>query len=135
MDRQAAIDLIIDHFEHPRHYGLLDDATFQAEGTNTGCGDVVRISARVGAEGRLEALTFEGEGCTISQAAASVLTELAAGRTLGEVLAMGEDELAEAMGGEVVRSRLPCVSLALRVLQSGIRAHLNGDGTAPDGAE
>jgi len=64
-----------------------------------------------------------------------VLTELAAGRTLGEVLAMGEDELAEAMGGEVVRSRLPCVSLALRVLQSGIRAHLNGDGTAPDGAE
>lgn len=135
MDRQAAIDLIIDHFEHPRHYGVLDNATFDAEGKNSGCGDVVRITARVGDNDRLEVVAFEGEGCTISQAAASVLTDLAAGRTLDEVLAMGENELAEAMGGEVVRGRLPCVSLALRVLQSGVQAYLDDDQAVPDGAE
>ena len=126
MDRQAAIDLILDHYEHPRRYGALDAPTFTGEGVNAGCGDVVRIAVRLGADERIEDIAFEGEGCTISQAAASLLMELAPGQTLDAVLALGERDLAEALGGEVVAARLPCVSLALRVLEAGAEAYRAG---------
>lgn len=121
MDRQAAIDQILDHYENPRHYGTVAQPTLAEEGINPGCGDVVRISARLGADERIAEIAFEGEGCTISQAAASMLTEMVLGQTLDDVLAMDEDVLARQMGGEIVATRLPCVSLSLRVLQAGAR--------------
>lgn len=128
MDRQAAIDLILDHYEHPRHYGTLDDPTFSAEGVNSGCGDVIRLSVRLDAADRITAIAFEGDGCTFSQAGASVLTELAHGRPLDDLLAMDESALAEAMGREIVQARLPCASLGLRVLKSGAQTYLENGG-------
>ena len=121
MDRQAAIDQILDHYENPRHYGTLEQPSFTEEGVNPGCGDVVRISARLDGDQRITEIAFEGEGCTISQAAASMLMEMVLGRTLDEVLVMDADELAARMGREVVATRLPCVTLGLRVLQTGAR--------------
>jgi nitrogen fixation NifU-like protein len=128
VDRQAAIDLILDHYENPRHYGALDAPTFIAEGANAGCGDVIRIFVRLDGQNRVAAIAFEGEGCTFSQAGASVLTDLAHGRPLDDLLAMGESDLAEAMGREIVQARLPCVSLGLRVLKSGARTYLENGG-------
>jgi nitrogen fixation NifU-like protein len=118
LDRQTAIDLILDHYEHPRHYGPLPNATFSGEGVNPGCGDVVHLHVRLDSGGRIEAITFEGQGCTISQAAASLLTELVIGQPLSEAMQMEERTLAEALGYEVVAARMLCVSLGLRVLQS-----------------
>jgi nitrogen fixation NifU-like protein len=128
VDRQAAIDLILDHYEHPRHYGALDAPTFTAEGVNAGCGDVIRIFVRLDAADRVAAIAFEGEGCTFSQAGASVLAEMAHGRSLDDLLAMDESALAGAMGREIVQARLPCVSLGLRVLKSGARTYLENGG-------
>jgi nitrogen fixation NifU-like protein len=123
VDRQSAIDTILDHYEHPRNYGTLDNPTFSGEGVNPGCGDRVRLTVRLDAEGRVEAIRFEGEGCTISQAAASLLTEQVLGRSLDDVLEMDETSLAAALGPEVVSSRLPCVALGLRVLQEAGHAY------------
>lgn len=125
MDRQASIDLLLDHYENPRHYGRLDEPTFTAEGVNPGCGDIVQFSVQLDDEERIIALTFEGEGCTISQAAASLLTEMALGHTLDHMLALEEDALADLIGHEIVVNRLPCASLALRVLQAGGQAYRN----------
>ncbi len=126
MNTQTAIDLILDHYEHPRRYGALDGPTFVEQGINPGCGDVVRLSVRVEG-GRIADIAFEGRGCTISLAAASLLTEMALGRTLDEALAMDDATLVDALGETVVASRLNCASLGLRVLQAGIRRHL-GEG-------
>ena len=85
MDRQAQIDFILDHYENPRHYGALADADASAQGVNPGCGDVVTIYLRADGDGRIEAMSFEGEGCTISQAGASIVTEMFTGKTLTDV--------------------------------------------------
>jgi nitrogen fixation NifU-like protein len=133
VDRQAAIDLILDHYENPRHYGALDSPTFAADGVNAGCGDVIRLTVRLDADDNVAAIAFEGEGCTFSQAGASVLAELAHGRPLDDLLAMDESALAEVMGCDVVKARLPCVSLGLRVLKSGAQSHRENGG-APESA-
>jgi nitrogen fixation NifU-like protein len=127
MDRQTALDLILDHYEHPRRWGPVEHPTFTGEGVNPGCGDVVRVYVRLDGRGCIADIGFEGEGCTISRAAASVLVEQAAGQPLAAALALDEEALAEALGGELVRQRLPCVSLGLRALREGARrAGLDG---------
>ena len=85
MDRQAQIDFILDHYENPRHYGPLADATVVQKGGNPGCGDIVTFYLKVDGDDRIEAISFEGEGCTISQAASSIVTEMFTGKTLAEV--------------------------------------------------
>ena len=125
LDRQTAIDTILDHYENPRHFGALEDATFSGEGVNPGCGDVVRLYVHLDAGNVIDGVGFEGHGCTISQAAASLLTERLLGMPLDEALALDESALADAMGREVVDSRMPCVSLGLRVLKVAGQGYRN----------
>ena len=126
MERQAAIDLILDHYENPRHYGTLAAPTFTGQGVNPGCGDVVRLSVRLDDAGRVADIAFEGQGCTISIAAASLLTEMVLGRTLDEALALDVSALSGALGEGLVTGRLACVSLGLRVLYEGSERYRNG---------
>ena len=120
MDRQEAIDQILDHYHHPRNRGALSAPTARGEGINPGCGDVVQMYVRVGSDGRIAAASFEGQGCTISQASASLMTELALGKTLDEILALDDEALIEMLGREVVLSRVRCATLPLDVLKQGI---------------
>ena len=121
MDRQAQVDFILDHYENPRHYGALADAGATARGVNPGCGDVVTIYLRADGDGRIEAISFEGDGCTISQAGASIVTEMFTGKTLTEV----EDETAEAilelLGRELVATRLKSAALGLNTVKEAAR--------------
>ncbi len=126
MERQAAIDLILDHYENPRHYGTLAVPTFTGQGTNPGCGDVVRLSVQLDAAGCVADIAFEGQGCTISMAAASLWTEMVLGRTLDEALALDVSALSGVLGEGLVAGRLTCVSLGLRVLQEGGKRYRNG---------
>jgi nitrogen fixation NifU-like protein len=125
LDRETAIDTILDHYENPRHPGALEDATFSGEGVNPGCGDVVRLYVHLSADNVIDGVGFEGHGCTISQAAASLLTEMVLGMPLDAALALDESALADALGREVVMSRMPCVSLGLRVLKAAGKDHRN----------
>jgi nitrogen fixation NifU-like protein len=131
MDRQESIDLILDHYHRPRNRRAMDDATFSAEGVNPGCGDVVRMSVRLGADGRIADVAFEGQGCTISQAAASILTGLALGHTLDEILDMDSEIMVDALGRDVVVSRARCATLPLDVLKEGIHTHRDGASRRP----
>ena len=120
MDRQAQIELILDHFEHPRRRGALAGADAWAEGVNPGCGDVVKLYLRVDARTGLVEVAFEGRGCTISQAAASYLSQLASEKTIEAIRSISQADLTDALGAEVVRQRTRCVTLSLDVLREAI---------------
>jgi len=126
MDREAYVENLLDYYENPRNRGPLLDAQIQASGGNPGCGDIVVMYARLDDDGRLAELSFEGEGCTISQASASMLTELAQGKSLAEVEAMSFEELIEVLGREVVNVRPRCATLGLSILKSAARDYEAG---------
>ena len=82
--RELYQEVILDHSRHPRHFGPLDHATHKAEGYNPLCGDRVTVMLALDPNGRVADIKFEGKGCAISQASASMMTEMLAGRTLPE---------------------------------------------------
>ncbi len=135
MDRQSAIEYLLDHYESPRNYGSFPDADVVLSGGQPDCGDQVTMYLKVDATGQYIArLTFEGEGCSISQAAASILTEMVQGAPLTHVDAMEFDTLGDQMGHTVVRHRPRCATLALGTLKAAIaqyRAGRTGDTLAP----
>lgn len=120
MDRQAYVENIVDHYEHPRNKGRMDDSDVHLGGGNPGCGDLITVYVKIGDDDRVEAVTFEGAGCTISQAGGSIVTELAKGLTLEEIKALGLPEITEEMGEEIVKSRVRCATLALGTLQAAL---------------
>jgi nitrogen fixation NifU-like protein len=121
MDRQAQIDFILDHYENPRHYGALADPDATAQGVNPGCGDVVTIYLKMDGAGRIAALTFEGEGCTISQAGASIVTEMFTGKTLADLEATSAEAILDVMGREIAATRLKCVTLGLYTTKEAVQ--------------
>lgn len=124
MDRQAIIDRLLDHYENPRHSGPLEGADVTLPGGIPDCGDRVTIYLKVDAAGeRVAELSFEGQGCTISLAAASLLAEELRGRPLAEVAAMSDQDVIELLGAEVARSRPRCATLALHTIQSAVYAY------------
>ena len=98
--RELYQELILDHARHPRHFGSLDDATHSADGVNPLCGDKLTVYLRVGDDGCIEEAAFEGVGCAISVASASLLTESIRGRHADEVLADGDALIARLTGKE-----------------------------------
>jgi nitrogen fixation protein NifU and related proteins len=122
VDRQAHIDLILDHYENPRHRGRLPGASVVRKGTNPGCGDVVTFYLTVEPDDTVAAITFEGEGCTISQAGASMVAEMFAGKTLKEVEEMPADAILSMIGPEIAGTRLRCATLGLTTVREAVRA-------------
>src|SRR5947208_8279978 len=120
MDRQKAIEFLMDHYENPRNYGPLENADVNLTGGNPGCADIITMHARFDKNGKLEAVTWEGEGCTISSAAASYVTEITQGMTAEEVEKMSFEDLIERLGRELVITRATCATLALVTLNKEV---------------
>ena len=119
MDRQEAIEFLVDHYQNPRNRGPIDDADIHLTGGNPGCADRVEMYARVAPDGHVSEVTFEGEGCTISMAAASYVTELVKGMTLEEIESLSFETLIDDLGREVVMARPTCATVALGTLKQG----------------
>ena len=120
LTRQDYIENILDHHDNPRNNRELDPADIHASGGNPGCGDIVSMFARIGEDGRILEATYQGEGCTISQAAASMLTEELVGKSLDEVRTMSIEDVVEEMGKDVVSTRTRCATLALTIVKSAV---------------
>ena len=112
-------EVILDHSKHPRNRGTLDPADFTYEDTNPLCGDEIRIDVRV-ADDRISEIKFSGRGCAVSQASASILTEMVEGQSLAEVKALTKDDLLDELGIPVSPARLKCALLGLKVLKAGL---------------
>ncbi len=124
VDRETRVAWLVDHYQHPRHRGAMPDADVRMPGGNPGCGDVLTAYVKTEpSEERVAALTFEGEGCTLSQAAASVLAERVNRQhpTFDEVAALTYEEMMELLGRDVVSSRPQCATLALGTLKAAVR--------------
>jgi len=143
--RELYQDIILDHSRHPRHFGALPGASHVAEGHNPLCGDKVKIYLLVDANRRITDVSFEGKGCAISVASASLMTELLKGRTVEEAeglmggflhLVRGESaqtleeddrERLEVMAGvSAFPMRVKCATLAWHAM----KAALEGERTA-----
>ncbi len=110
---------ILDHYQNPRNWGTLEQPDASAEDSNPLCGDRIRMDLRI-KDGRVEDLKFSGEGCSISRAAASMLSEEVIGKTLEEVKALNRDDVLELLGIELGPVRLKCALLALKTLKVGV---------------
>lgn len=134
--RELYQEIILDHYRRPRNYGLLENAKQKAKGHNPLCGDQIQVFLTI-KDGKIEAVSFEGAGCAISTASASLMTEAIIGRTVEEVrmmadhfrnMVMGESEVGEKELGKLealagVRDlpvRVKCATLAWHTLQAAL---------------
>ncbi len=123
MDRQEAIDFLLDHYENPRNHGEIEHPDVNLSGGNPGCSDVITMQARFNADGKVEAVSWDGTGCTISRAAASYVTEMVQGLSAEEIDAITFEDLMNELGREVVMTRPTCATLALGTLKKGVHEH------------
>jgi nitrogen fixation protein NifU and related proteins len=127
-------EVILDHYRRPRHRGELASATHRLEGMNPVCGDEIYLDVRV-ADNHLQEIAFRGQGCSISQASASMMTERVLGRTMTEAngilrgvrtmllegTAAAELEDLEALRGVAkFPARVKCALLCWNVLQQAL---------------
>jgi nitrogen fixation NifU-like protein len=114
-------ETILDHYRHPRNYGDLPNANAHAKDANNLCGDVIEMQVRVNA-GMVEDVRFRGEGCAISMATASMLTEFSKRKRVSEVKKLGKDDLIRLLGADPGPARIECALLALGVLKAAVNA-------------
>ncbi|HXV99829.1 MAG TPA: SUF system NifU family Fe-S cluster assembly protein [Anaerolineae bacterium] len=110
---------ILDHYRHPRNAGKLEQPTHSHEEHNPLCGDVIRMDLHVNDNNIIDQVAFAGKGCAISQASASMLTEMIKGKSLDEAKQIGKEQILEALGIEIGPVRLKCALLSLKVLKAG----------------
>jgi len=124
VDRETRIAWLVDHSRRPRYRGKLLDADARVPGGNPGCGDVITLylKAKEG-EDRVAAVSFEGVGCTLSQAAASILAERTnrLTPTFAEVLTFSYEEMLDLLGRDIASSRPQCATLALGTLKGAVK--------------
>jgi nitrogen fixation NifU-like protein len=109
---------ILDHYQNPSNYGTLEKPDISYEDDNPLCGDKIRVDLQI-EEGIIKDVRFSGHGCTISQAAASMLTEEIKGQALEDVKKLTKDDILEMLGIPLGPVRLKCGLLALKALKAG----------------
>ena len=136
-------DLVMDHYRSPHNRAPLGDADVEAEEFNPFCGDRAILQLKLDARGRVYGVSARSEGCSIIQAATSMLSDVLQGKSLGEVEELGarfrasmygragdDDDDMEGLGDllalQVVRRypvRIKCALLPLTALEEGIKAY------------
>jgi nitrogen fixation NifU-like protein len=119
---------IQDHYEEPYHRGQCPSCSHAHQDTNPLCGDVVRLELQVDDEGTLKQVYFNGDGCCISQAAASMLVEKFDGKRIEEVKKFTAKDMLELFSVRLTPNRQKCCLLSWRVLQAAIYSPVQGNG-------
>jgi nitrogen fixation NifU-like protein len=114
-------DLILDHYKHPRNFGDLQKADLHAHEANPLCGDIVDIKIKFSGD-KIADIKFTGEGCAISTAATSLLTEHLKGKSKTEIPNITPDTIFELLGAPVAPGRLDCALLPLHALRKAVKS-------------
>ena len=126
-------EIILDYYRNPRNFGRLERFDISAHDTNPLCGDEVDMQVKVGEGNRIEEIKFFGKGCAISQASASMLTELAKGKELEWVKTLSKDDVLKMLGNpELGPSRIKCALLGMKVLKVGVYGYLGAKQENPE---
>ena len=110
-------DQILEHYKRPRNFGRLDEFDLEFEDSNPFCGDEQHVFIRLDDDDRVAEVSFEGQGCAISTAATSLLTDELAGKSRQELLALPKDFVLDLLGIEISATRLKCALLGLKVIK------------------
>lgn len=113
-------EIILDHYRNPRNKGRLEHADVSTHDSNPLCGDEIDIHLKV-EQGKIKDIKFEGRGCAISQASASMLTEMVMDKPLTSVKDLAKDDILENIGlMNLGPARIKCALLSLKVLKMGM---------------
>ncbi len=126
-------EYLVELYRSPHNYGRLENPDVRQEGANPLCGDQVAIELRMDGD-RVAEARFEGKGCAVSTAAASILTDLMPGKRVDEILAMTDEDMLHEMGFETLTpARLKCAILALKTTQQALGAGVGERERSPSG--
>lgn len=127
-------ELILDYYRNPRNFGKLDPHDIDAKDMNPLCGDEIEMEIRVSADKeKIEEIRFVGKGCAISQASASMLTELAKGKPLDWVKQLSRDDILKMLGtSDLGPARTKCAMLSVKVLKTGVYGYLGDKYAEPE---
>ena len=124
-------DYILDHYKNPRNFGELEQHDLEWHDHNPLCGDELGVHLVVDEDGRIAELRFHGQGCAISQAAASITSEELIGMRVDDIPDLSADWVLEQLGIDVSPTRRKCALLSLKVM----RGATGGDASWPVAAE
>ena len=131
-------DQILEHYKRPHNFGRLEDYDLDHEDTNPLCGDEQHVFIKLDDYGRVSEVSFEGQGCAISTAATSLLTDELQGKTREELLRIPKEEVLELLGIEISATRMKCAMLGIKVVKSaalGEPADWEDEGSQGDPSE
>lgn len=111
---------ILDHFKNPRNYGNLKDANLKAKDVNLVCGDKITVQLKVDKKGKIQDIKFSGSGCAISQASASMLTEVVKGKTIEQAKKINNDDIYKMLAVPLSPSRVKCALLGLYTMKKAL---------------
>ena len=121
-------EMILEYYKYPKNKKKLDNADIKYKLNNPLCGDECEIYVKLDEEKKVaEEITFDGRGCAISIASASILTQLTKGKSLLELKEFDKDELLDFIGIKLSPNRLKCALLGLETLKAGIKEYLGGN--------
>lgn len=126
VDRNEIMDDLVDHFQNPRNHGEMPDADVHLQGGHSGCADVVTVYLKL-EDHKIEDISFVGEGCTISQAATSMLTEVVKGLSTSEIENMDYSVISDLIGDELVKTRPRCATLGLDTIKAAVQEYQNAE--------
>lgn len=118
--RRVYSDVLLDHFRNPRNVGSLPAPDISYETFNPLCGDRIRIEIELNGN-EIRAARFQGDGCAISLAAASLLTEMIGGSDISDVELFSSEQLLSSLECKIQPARVKCALLPLEALRSGVR--------------
>lgn len=128
-------DHVLDHYEDPYHRGPFEKATHAHAGKNPLCGDKIHVDLRLDENGKVAEAWFDGDGCVISQASASMLIEAIEGKTIEEVKQFSANEMLDLFGPQLTPNRQKCCLLGWKVVQTALQNPIGGVGSADGDAE
>lgn len=118
-------EIILDYYRHPRNYGKLEKFDITAHDSNPLCGDEIDMQIQLGDGSKMTEVYYTGKGCAISQASASMLTELAKGKALEWVKVLSKEDVLKLLGNpELGPARIKCALLPLKVIKTGVYGYL-----------
>ncbi|MGK2878028.1 MAG: Fe-S cluster assembly sulfur transfer protein SufU [Solirubrobacterales bacterium] len=121
-------DYILEHYKSPHHFGSLEQHDLEAHDVNPLCGDELQVQLAVDENGVITDIAFEGTGCAISQASASIASDEYIGMNLDDVTKLNHEWIQDLLGIEISPTRKKCAQLNLKVMRGAV----TGDATWPD---